>query len=245
MNGNNHLLLVDDEALNRDMLSRRLEHHGFRVDVAADGPSALQYIGTHRPDLVLLDIMMPGMTGVEVLQELRATYAPDQLPVIMVTALKDSDKVVEALNLGANDYITKPVDFPVAMARIHGQLARKAAESALRESEERYALAARTMVCGTGTWLPGRSTTPNAGRPFSGTWTPRSGRAPANGSRACTPRTWKSSGRCCGRHRPAAPAGRLSASTACGTGMGPIDGCIAAARRYRMPPVGSSGWLVR
>src|ERR1035438_3596647 len=135
MNGNNHLLLVDDEALNRDMLSRRLEHHGFRVEVAADGPSALQYIGTHRPDLVLLDIMMPGMTGVEVLQELRATYTPDQLPVIMVTALKDSDKVVEALNLGANDYITKPVDFPVAMARIHGQLARKAAESALRESE--------------------------------------------------------------------------------------------------------------
>ena len=152
MNGNNHLLLVDDEALNRDMLSRRLEHHGFRVDVAADGPSALQYIGTHRPDLVLLDIMMPGMTGVEVLQELRATYTPDQLPVIMVTALKDSDKVVEALNLGANDYITKPVDFPVAMARIHGQLARKAAESALRESEERYALAARGSNDGLWDW---------------------------------------------------------------------------------------------
>ena len=152
MNGNNHLLLVDDEALNRDMLSRRLEHHGFRVDVAADGPSALQYIGTHRPDLVLLDIMMPGMTGVEVLQALRSTYAADQLPVIMVTALKDSDKVVEALNLGANDYITKPVDFPVAMARIHGQLARKAAESALRESEERYALAARGANDGLWDW---------------------------------------------------------------------------------------------
>src|ERR1022692_2164711 len=102
-----------------------------------------------------------------------------------------------------------------------------------------WRLVARTMVCGTGTWLPGRSTIPNAGRPFSGTWTPRSGRAPASGSRACTPRTWKSSGRCCGRHRPAAPAGRLSASTACGTGMGPIDGCVAAARRDRMPPVGS------
>jgi diguanylate cyclase (GGDEF)-like protein/PAS domain S-box-containing protein len=152
MNENNHLLLVDDEALNRDMLSRRLEHRGFRVDVAADGPSALRFIGAHLPDLVLLDSMMPGMTGVEVLQTLRATYAPEKLPVIMVTALKDSENVVEALNLGANDYITKPVDFAVAVARIRGQLARKAAESALRESEERYALAARGSNDGLWDW---------------------------------------------------------------------------------------------
>jgi diguanylate cyclase (GGDEF)-like protein/PAS domain S-box-containing protein len=152
MNENNHLLVVDDEALNRDMLSRRLRRHGFRVDVAADGPSALQLIGAQLPDLVLLDIMMPGMTGVQVLQALRTTYAPDQLPVIMVTALHDSDKVVEALHLGANDYITKPVDFPVAMARIQGQLARKAAESALRQSEERYALAVRGSNDGLWDW---------------------------------------------------------------------------------------------
>src|ERR1039457_3406767 len=110
MNGNNHLLLVDDEALNRDMLSRRLEHHGFRVDVAADGPSALQYIGTHRPDLVLLDIMMPGMTGGEVLQELRATYAPDQLPEIMVTPLRDRTKGLEPLIVASRVPNPKPVD---------------------------------------------------------------------------------------------------------------------------------------
>ena len=152
MDGNNYLLLVDDEALNRDMLSRRLTHHGFLVEVAGDGPSALQQIAARQPDLVLLDVMMPGMTGLEVLQALRATYAPDQLPVIMVTALKDSDKVVEALNMGANDYITKPVDFPVAVARIRGQLARKAAESALRESQERYALAARGANDGLWDW---------------------------------------------------------------------------------------------
>lgn len=152
MTGNNHLLLVDDEELNRDMLSRRLARHGFRVEVASDGPSALQAISAHPPDLVLLDSMMPGMSGVEVLQTLRATFASDELPVIMVTALKDSEKVVEALSLGANDYITKPVDFPVALARINGQLVRKAAESAVRESEQRYALAARGANDGLWDW---------------------------------------------------------------------------------------------
>jgi diguanylate cyclase (GGDEF)-like protein/PAS domain S-box-containing protein len=152
MIGNNHLLLVDDEPLNRDMLSRRLARHGFHVDVAGDGPSALQFVAAHRPDMVLLDAMMPGMTGLEVLRALRATYTPNQLPVIMVSALKDSDQVVAALNLGANDYISKPVDFPVAVARIHGQLARQAAEKALCESEERYALAARGSNDGMWDW---------------------------------------------------------------------------------------------
>src|SRR5579871_2820066 len=149
---NDHLLVVDDEALNRDMLSRRLRHHGFRVEVAASGAAALQAVEEIHPDLVLLDIMMPGMTGVEALQELRKRHSADQLPVIMVTALQDSERVVEALDLGANDYITKPVDFPVAVARIKAQLARKAAGSAIRQSEERYALAARGANDGLWDW---------------------------------------------------------------------------------------------
>ncbi|HUO28954.1 MAG TPA: EAL domain-containing protein [Bryobacteraceae bacterium] len=152
MNENNHLLLVDDEALNRDMLSRRLRQHGFEVAEAADGPSALRQIEAGRPDLVLLDIMMPGMTGMEVLKALRATHAADQLPVIMVSALADSDQVVEALSLGANDYVTKPVDFPVALARIHNQLAHSADSRALRQSEERYAMVARGANVGLWDW---------------------------------------------------------------------------------------------
>ena len=152
MNENNRLLLVDDEALNRDMLSRRLRRSGFEVAVADDGESALRYIGAHSLDLVLLDNMMPGLTGVEVLKTLRGAHTPEQLPVIMVTALRDSENVVEALNLGANDYITKPVDFPVALARIRAQLARRAAGSALRASEERYALAARGANDGLWDW---------------------------------------------------------------------------------------------
>jgi diguanylate cyclase (GGDEF)-like protein/PAS domain S-box-containing protein len=152
MNETNRILLVDDEEANRDMLSRRLRRSGFEVEVAADGESALAQVRDGDIDLVLLDSMMPGLSGVDVLRLLRAVHSPDQLPVIMVTALTDSSKVVEALNLGANDYVTKPVDFPVALARIRSQMARKAAESALRQSEERYALAARGSNVGLWDW---------------------------------------------------------------------------------------------
>jgi diguanylate cyclase (GGDEF)-like protein/PAS domain S-box-containing protein len=148
----NRLLIVDDEELNRDMLSRRLERSGFAVDVAEDGESALQILRKGEVDLVLLDSMMPGLTGVDVLKLLRATQSPEQLPVIMVTALNDSSKIVEALNLGANDYVTKPVNYPVALARIRSQLARKTAEESLRKSEERYALAARGSNDGLWDW---------------------------------------------------------------------------------------------
>jgi diguanylate cyclase (GGDEF)-like protein/PAS domain S-box-containing protein len=152
MSETNRILLVDDEEANRDMLSRRLRRSGFEVEVAGDGESALAQVRDGDIDLVLLDSMMPGMSGVDVLRLLRAVHSPDQLPVIMVTALTDSSKVVEALNLGANDYVTKPVDFPVALARIRSQMARKAAESALRQSEERYALAARGSNDGLWDW---------------------------------------------------------------------------------------------
>ena len=94
-------------------------------------------------ELVLLDSMMPGMTGIELLQLLRATKSAAELPVIMVTALSDSERVVEALSLGANDYITKPIDMPVALARINAQLVRKQSEDTLRGRDRQAALAAR------------------------------------------------------------------------------------------------------
>ena len=137
------LLVVDDNAENRDMLSRRLERAGYAVAVAQDGPEALQIVKEKSIGLVLLDIMMPGMSGIEVLKILRSTHSPAQLPVMMVSSLTESDEVVQALNLGANDYITKPVDFPVAIARIKMQVTRKNSEEAIRKSEERYALAAK------------------------------------------------------------------------------------------------------
>ena len=146
------LLIVDDEESNRDMLSRRLQRHGFEVLLAEDGRQALDSIGKQAPDLVLLDIRMPGMSGMEVLQAIRERSSPSQLPVIMVTAEGHSASIVEALQMGANDYITKPVDMPVALARIRTLLSQKTLSTALRESEERYARAARGANDGLWDW---------------------------------------------------------------------------------------------
>ena len=146
------LLVVDDTETNRDMLSRRLKRHGYDVSVAATGEQALASIATQNFALVLLDIEMPGLSGFEVLKALRLKYSASELPVIMVTSRQQSQSVVEALGAGANDYITKPIDFAVAIARIETHLSRRRAELALRESEERYALAVRGANDGLWDW---------------------------------------------------------------------------------------------
>lgn len=117
-----HLLVVDDNDNNRDMLSRRLRRQGFEVDVAGSGREALERIERGGIELVLLDVMMPGMSGIDVLQELRKGYSIEELPVIMATARSDSADIIEALELKANDYVVKPIDFPVLLARVRTQL---------------------------------------------------------------------------------------------------------------------------
>ena len=124
------LLVVDDDENNRDMLSRRLMRRGYTVDVAPEGITALEMIrsDTHGGyHLVLLDIEMPGKSGFDVLSEVRKTHAATTLPIIIATARHDRDDVVKALGLGANDYVTKPIDFPVVLARVEAQLAHKRA----------------------------------------------------------------------------------------------------------------------
>lgn len=131
-----HLLIVDDIADNRTILARRFERRGFDIKEAASGAEALALIETHAFDTVMLDVMMPEMDGTEVLRRIRASHPAALLPVIMVTARTQSDDVVAALQLGANDYVTKPVDFQVALARVNSQIERKRAEiEALRASE--------------------------------------------------------------------------------------------------------------
>lgn len=147
-----HLLIVDDNELNRDMLARRLERKGYIVDVATSASELMDRINQQPIDLVLLDIEMPEVSGLDALRMIRELHSPIRLPVIMVTARNQSEDIVTALDLGANDYLTKPVDFAVALARIGTQLSHKRAQESLQESEERYALAARGANDGLWDW---------------------------------------------------------------------------------------------
>ena len=131
------ILIVDDEELNSEGLARRLQGRGFATTVAKSGREAIELLGGRRFDLVLLDIMMPGMSGLEVLKFLRRVDSLIDLPIIMVTAKGEREDMVEALELGANDYVTKPVDFPVVLARIRTQLALRRAVSQVTELEQK------------------------------------------------------------------------------------------------------------
>jgi diguanylate cyclase (GGDEF)-like protein/PAS domain S-box-containing protein len=147
-----HLLVVDDNEANCDMLARRLVKNGYKVSVAHSAHGLLDRIERESIDLVLLDIEMPEITGLDALVSIRRAQSSVHLPVIMVTARSQSEDIVKALELGANDYVTKPIDFPVALARIRTHLSHMHKEQALRESEERYALAARGANDGLWDW---------------------------------------------------------------------------------------------
>jgi sigma-B regulation protein RsbU (phosphoserine phosphatase) len=129
------LLVVDDDEYNRDMLSRRLQKAGYTVAVAENGTRALAMVAASDFDLILLDVMMHGVSGLEVLEHLRKSSAAIDLPVIMATAKAQSVDVVEALRLGANDYVTKPLDFPVVLARVETHVSMKRATDRIRRLE--------------------------------------------------------------------------------------------------------------
>jgi two-component system sensor histidine kinase/response regulator len=116
------LLIVDDNELNRQLVKLTLGKLGYGVEEAGDGSQALDRIESGGIDLVLLDISMPGMDGFELLRRLRERVSMLELPVIMFTADDNQERIVEALTLGANDYLTKPLNPAVAAARIRTQL---------------------------------------------------------------------------------------------------------------------------
>jgi sigma-B regulation protein RsbU (phosphoserine phosphatase) len=133
------LLIVDDNLASREMLSRSFRQRGYDVRVAGDGSQALQSLRRGRFDLILLDINMPGASGFAVLEAVRAAHPATALPVIMVTAHDRSEDIVHALDLGANDYVVKPYDFPVILARARTQLALRRAVEQQTELERRLA----------------------------------------------------------------------------------------------------------
>jgi two-component system phosphate regulon response regulator PhoB len=118
------VLVVEDEAALATMLRYNLEKQGYRVEEAADGQEALTRIAETQPDLVLLDWMLPQMSGLEVCRQLRRRPATRDLPVIMVTARTDDQDAVRGLNTGADDYIAKPFSMDALLARIRALLRR-------------------------------------------------------------------------------------------------------------------------
>jgi CheY-like chemotaxis protein len=119
------ILVVDDNVLNRDLFYHRIVQQGYQVELAEGGEQALALIESQPFDLVVLDYMMPGINGLEVLKTVRRTCSAEMLPVIMVTAIDDPDDEGSALAAGVNGYVTKPIDFELLFALIEKHLESK------------------------------------------------------------------------------------------------------------------------
>ena len=119
-----HVLIVEDEPAQREVLSYNLEAEGFRVTMAADGEEALLYVAEDAPDLVVLDWMLPQLSGIEVCRRLKSQSANRAIPVIMLSARSEEVDKVRGLETGADDYVTKPYAVSELMARVRAQLRR-------------------------------------------------------------------------------------------------------------------------
>ena len=134
------LLIVDDNENNRDMLGRRLQRRGFEIEEAANGKQALEMIEAKDYDLIILDVMMPVMDGITALKKIRERHEPTELGVLMATAKDQPEDIVEALKAGANDYVTKPINFQVALARIETRIELRRSVDEIKLLQQRLAL---------------------------------------------------------------------------------------------------------
>jgi len=116
------ILVVDDQPINVQLLKRKLEREGIQVIAAYSGLEALECVNRDKPDLILLDVMMPDMDGIEVCQHLQADEETRTIPVIFITARTSKEGKLEGLGVGAVDYITKPIDLDETFARVQTQL---------------------------------------------------------------------------------------------------------------------------
>ncbi len=129
-----HVLVVDDNRVNRIKLARLLERQGHSVDVASDGQEALEKLRSHEFDVLLLDIVMPGMDGYQVLAEVHADEELANIPVIVISSIDEMQSVVKCIEMGAEDYLSKPFDAVLLRARMMASLEKKR----LRDQQKMY-----------------------------------------------------------------------------------------------------------
>lgn len=131
------VLIVDDIEDNRVLLDRALKSSGYATTLAESGREALSLISRRKPDIVLLDWMMPELTGLDTLRAIREIYSAAKLPVIMCSAIGEEMSVVAAIDAGANDYMTKPVSLPILRARMAAHLEQRAVIDTLDSEKEK------------------------------------------------------------------------------------------------------------
>jgi adenylate cyclase len=140
------LLVVDDNAVNVDLLRTRLMSNGYEVLTAADGEEALAIAREHLPDLILLDVMMPKLDGIEVCRALKSDLSLPFIPVIMVTAKADTRDVVAGLDAGGDEYLTKPVDQAALVARVRSMLRIKSLHDTVQDQNARIEAQAAALA---------------------------------------------------------------------------------------------------
>jgi class 3 adenylate cyclase/CheY-like chemotaxis protein len=139
------ILIVDDTPANVKLLEDLLGFHGYEVEAAAGGEEALAAIRARVPDLVLLDVVMPGLTGYDVCRAIRADPALAMLPVVMVTALHDRDERVKGIDAGADDFLSKPVNPPELIARVRSLLRIRRLYETIQKQADQLAVWNRTL----------------------------------------------------------------------------------------------------
>ena len=142
------ILVVDDQPINVQLLKRKLEREGMQVIAAYTGKEAITLVEDEKPDLILLDVMMPDMDGIEVCQILQANPDTKSIPVIFITARTSKEGKLEGLNVGAVDYITKPIDLDETLARVQTQLRFVAINRELIDLQRRLSEARRAATIG-------------------------------------------------------------------------------------------------
>jgi DNA-binding response OmpR family regulator len=142
------ILVVDDQPINVQLLKRKLEREGMQVIPAYSGPEALELVRLEKPELILLDVMMPEMDGIEVCQRLQSDEETRSIPVIFVTARSSKEGKIEGLGVGAVDYITKPIDLDETLARVQTQLRFVAINREIIDLQRRLTEARRAATIG-------------------------------------------------------------------------------------------------